>query len=318
MNKVLIIAPEYMGYVERIADNLRKTKTIAVTDIHIPSFKYNNFFSKILNFFLKNISKDIKYTYREKYIKKIIRNETFDIILIVRPDMLAFKTLELLKAKTTLLKSYFYDGVNHYPRKLKTRKYFDEIYSFEPSDCKKYGFIPITNFIYEETQINLESTNFKYAVFNISSFDKKRFPVLLKIASVLKNQKKAFKIIVKTNKKLGAKHLIDIIEKPMSFEDVKLLLKESICMLDLGQIRKHRGLTFRVFEAMGLHKKIITNNPDIVNYDFYNPQNILIIDEKNINIPNSFLHSNYDPIPDSIYKKYTLDSWVKTVFKELF
>lgn len=318
MKKVLIIAPEYMGYVVRIADNLRKTKTINVTDIHIPSFKYENLFDRILNFFLKSISKDIKFNYREKYIEKVIGNETYDTILMVRPDMLAFKTLEQLKTKTTLLKAYFFDGINHYPRKLKTLKYFNEVYSFEPGDCKKYGFIPITNFIYEEAQLNSESKNFKYCVFNISSYDKKRFPILLKIASILNNQRKEFKIIVKTNKEIDSNKLIEIIREPMSFDDIKLLLNESNCMLDLGQIRKHRGLTFRVFEAMGLHKKIITNNPDIVNYDFYDPQNILIIDENNLNIPESFLHSSYHPIPNKIYKKYTLDTWVKTVFKELF
>ena len=232
--------------------------------------------------------------------------------------MLAFKTLEQLKTKTTLLKAYFFDGINHYQRKLKTLKYFDEIYSFEPDDCKKYGFIPITNFIYEEAQLNSETKNYKYCVFNISSYDKKRFPILIKIATILNNQRKEFKIIVKTNKEIASNKLINIIREPMSFEEIKVLLNESNCMLDLGQIRKHRGLTFRVFEAMGLHKKIITNNPDIVNYDFYDPQNILIIDENNINIPESFLHSSYNPIPNKIYKKYTLDTWVKTVFKELF
>ncbi len=318
MKKVLIIAPEYMGYMEKVADELRKHKNIDLTDIHIPSYKYTSLSTKIKNFFLKKLAKDVKFTYRENYIKKIISNKTFDLILIIRPDMFSLKTLKELKTKTPLFKTYFYDGIKRYPRKLKTLKFFNEIYSFEPNDCKKYGFIPITNFIYEEAPINLETKNLKYFIFNISSYDRKRFPILLKIASVLKDQKKNFKIIVKTNKKVETNNLIDIIKKTMTFEDIKLLLKETICMLDLGQIHKHRGLTFRIFEAMGLHKKIITNNPDIVNYDFYDPQNILVINENKINIPDSFLQSSYNPIPIAIYKKYTLDNWVKTVFKELF
>lgn len=88
-------------------------------------------------------------------------------------------------------------------------------------------------------------------------------------------------------------------------------------MLDLGVIDKHKGLTFRIFEAMGLSKKIITNNPDIINYDFYNPQNILIINNENPIIPNHFLETEYTPVPKEIYNKYTLESWVKTVFKEI-
>jgi hypothetical protein len=215
------------------------------------------------------------------------------------------------------LKTYFFDGISRFPRQIKTIRFFDEIYSFEPSDCKKFGFIPITNFIYEEVPFKNKSTSLKYKIFNITSYDKKRFLTLFRIANILKKQKLEYKIIVKTNKKITSNDGIEIIQKSISLEEVKTYLEESISMLDLGVIDKHKGLTFRVFEAIGLHKKIITNNKDIANYDFYNPQNILIIDEKNINIPHSFFTSKYEPIPIEIYTKYTLDSWTKIVFKEV-
>jgi hypothetical protein len=140
---------------------------------------------------------------------------------------------------------------------------------------------------------------------------------LLKIAAILKEQEQQYKIIVKTNKKNLSNGLVDIISEPMNLENTKILLNDSICMLDFGVLNEHRGLTFRIFEAMGLEKKIITNNSDIANYDFYDPNNILIIDEKNINIPLSFLTSKYNPIPKNIYNKYTLDAWTKKVFKEI-
>ena len=202
MKKVLIIAPKFMGYMEKVAEELRKNNSLEITDIHIPEYKYANLSSKIKNFFLKKTEKDLKFEYREKYIKQVIGSENYDTILIVRPDMLSFKNLEQLKSKTPLLKAYFFDGINHYQRKLKTLKYFNEVYSFEPDDCENFGLIPITNFIYEETQINSENKKLKYSVFNISSYDKKRFPILLKISSNLNNQRKDFKIIVKTNKKV--------------------------------------------------------------------------------------------------------------------
>lgn len=111
--------------------------------------------------------------------------------------------------------------------------------------------------------------------------------------------------------------MVTIIRESMSLEEIKVLLQQSVCMLDLGVISKHRGLTFRVFEAMGLHKKIITNNPDIAHYDFYDPQNILIINQEAIEIPKSFLTSAYRPIAYPIYQKYTLDTWVNRVFVEV-
>jgi hypothetical protein len=317
MKKILIISPEYMGYIEKIADNLKKIDTITVTNIQIPKFKYKNLSYRLRNFFLKWFSKDLKFSYRDEYINRIIGDTKYDVILIIRPDLLCLKSLKSLKSKTKLLKTYFFDGVNRFPRQLKTIQFFNEIYSFEPYDCKKFGFIPITNFIYEEVPFNNKSTNLKYKVFNITSFDKKRFLALSRIVNILKKQKLEFKIIVKTNKKITSNVGIEIIKNSISLEEVKTYLEESISMLDLGVIDKHKGLTFRVFEAIGLHKKIITNNADIANYDFYNPQNILIIDEKNINIPQSFFTSKYEPIPIEIYTKYTLNSWTKTVFKEV-
>jgi hypothetical protein len=313
MKKVLIIAPKHMGYIEKMVHELNKYNNIDVTDIHIPKYKYPKLSSKIKNFFLKN---ELKFEHSEKYINNIISDQTFDIILVIRPDLLSIKTLEELKSRTKYFKTYFFDGVNRFKRKLQRAPLFDEIFSFEPEDCKEFGFQFITNFIYEEKPEQSIFEPIKYSVFTISSYNKKRFETLLKVAELLKEQNQAHKIIVMNNK-IESHNLIEIIKEPITLDETKLLLKQSNCMLDIAPIQKHKGLTFRVFEAMGLHKKIITNNPDIANYDFYNPQNILIINENNIDIPNSFLSSEYQPVPDEIYQKYTIQTWVKTMFKEV-
>ncbi|HEY0091450.1 MAG TPA: lipopolysaccharide core biosynthesis protein rfaS, partial [Flavobacterium sp.] len=70
----------------------------------------------------------------------------------------------------------------------------------------------------------------------------------------------------------------------------------------------------RVFEAMGLGKKLITTNPDIVNYDFYNPNNIFVWEESTNEIPEYFLNTPYEELPENIYRKYSQENWVKTIF----
>jgi hypothetical protein len=317
MKKVLIIAPEYMGYIAKVAEELRKNQNLEITDIHIPTFKYPNLKIKIKNFFLKKISRDVKFDYRKKYINTIIGDQLYDCTLVIRPDLFTNTYLKELKIKSTIFKSYFFDGIERFPQKIKTIPLFDEIFSFEPNDCIKYKLKFITNFIYEQNTKPLLKYNKTYNVFNITSYDKKRYILLLKIGTNLKQRKISFKIIVKKKGGKKNKGLIDIITQPISLEIVHNYIQESLCMLDLGVIDKHKGLTFRIFEAMGLSKKIITNNPDITNYDFYNPQNILIINNENPIIPNHFLETEYIPVPKEIYNKYTLESWVKTVFKEI-
>ena len=45
--------------------------------------------------------------------------------------------------------------------------------------------------------------------------------------------------------------------------------------------------------ALGMRKKSITTNLDIKEYDFYDKNNILIIDRKNPIINKEFLETNY-------------------------
>ena len=55
--------------------------------------------------------------------------------------------------------------------------------------------------------------------------------------------------------------------------------------------------------------------PNSKNIDFYNPQNILVIDPNNIKIPTSFVESPYVDIPKHILDPYRIDNWVRKVFE---
>ena len=92
-------------------------------------------------------------------------------------------------------------------------------------------------------------------------------------------------------------------------------LKKCKIVLDL-QRPKQKGLSFRVFESLAFNKKLITLNKEILKYDFYNSQNILVIkDLKHIDIPNSFLKSDYKKVDNKILEKYHISKWVKEVFE---
>ena len=89
--------------------------------------------------------------------------------------------------------------------------------------------------------------------------------------------------------------------------------KNSKAILDLmrvGQI----GLSFRIFEAMAMEKKIVTNNPEIRNYNFYNPNNILVLEEDFSNLNRDFFETPYEKLSKEIYDYYTLESWIDRVF----
>ena len=52
-----------------------------------------------------------------------------------------------------------------------------------------------------------------------------------------------------------------------------------------------------------------------MNYDFYNENNILIIDRENPVIDQNFIDLPYELLPNEIYEKYSLSSWIIEVLK---
>lgn len=51
-------------------------------------------------------------------------------------------------------------------------------------------------------------------------------------------------------------------------------------------------------------------------YDFYNTDNILLLDRNNPKINVDFFGKEYKNLTDDIYKKYSINQWLKTIFKD--
>ena len=102
--------------------------------------------------------------------------------------------------------------------------------------------------------------------------------------------------------------------KMIPFEKLYKIYANSKCVVDVENPGQH-GLTMRSIEIIGLKRKFITTNADIVNYDFYNPNNILVIDRKNPVVDMSFFEKPYEELPKEIYEKYSLKSWILEVLR---
>jgi hypothetical protein len=106
---------------------------------------------------------------------------------------------------------------------------------------------------------------------------------------------------------------ITFLRKRISQQETLKIYSQSNVIIDI--VRKNQtGLSFRIFEAMGLEKKVITNNANIVNYPFYDSYNFLLIkDEKDI-FALSFFHEECI-VSKSIYQDYTIKNWILKIFK---
>ena len=93
-------------------------------------------------------------------------------------------------------------------------------------------------------------------------------------------------------------------------------IQTSKCILDYNTNNKIAPLTLRPLEALFLNKKLITNNLDIINYDFYNPRNIFILGKDDINDIKKFIDTPYQIVDEKIVNYYDFNSWLQRFFEE--
>lgn len=308
--KITIISYDNWGFNSHIANVLaQQGHLVNHIDIYSFRYKYPDFSFRIKNFFLKIFfGENLKHIYYGNKILKILKNQAKqDLILTIKGDFINTKSLIDFKKFSTKSIAFFNDSINRYPNIKNVIPHFDEVFSFEKKDCKKYNLTFKTNFIYNK--LIEDASNLKYDLFNISSTDK-RTKTILKIALAVKKIGINYKIIIFDGKnKLKKYDFIEIIEKPLSLENVNQFITESKVLLDIHRT-KQDGLSFRIFESLGKEKKIITTNADIKHYDFYNSNNILVIDTNKVVIPSDFFENSYQPIPKEILEKYLLENWV--------
>jgi hypothetical protein len=311
--RIAIITTHSFGYIDFLVEKLNKAQNVDLTYINIDSipFSYKNKISRITNSLLKLLSfSGLKEQNRTNFIKKsILKENLFDEILIIRPDKLERKALVFLRKNTFRMTCFLFDGIENFKNQKKTLSFFDTIYSYDKKDVEKYNFEFLTNYIYDDEIETKEITNL---AFNISSFDD-RFPFLEKLAHYLSKKGISFRFIIKKDKIFDHKN-IEISNKYLSIDEVKNIIASSLVLVDI-QKQNQYGLSFRVFEALGYKKKLITNNQDIVTYDFYNKNNIFVITEENYQVPLDFFQTDYVEIDMEILNKYKIENWIYKVFK---
>lgn len=93
--------------------------------------------------------------------------------------------------------------------------------------------------------------------------------------------------------------------------EVIKLIKDSYCILDTDR-ESQTGTTPRLIWALAMNKKVITTNKNIVNFWFYNPEQILVIDRNNPIIPDDFIFSSLtNDFAVNNISRLRIDNWIK-------
>ena len=321
--KVLVIMPFYFKYQNQIKKHLIKRGAevyLINEDVNELSFIY-----KFISIYFKRLYSLIVRQYYKHEFKKL--PSQLDSILIIKGSSINQEEIIKLKKiyKNIKIIMYQWDSIAHYSRAEIVADWCDEKISFDPIDAQKnnWRYRPL----FFDPDFCNKNKNRIYDISYICSIHSDRvrlFKLVLKYCKAnhlnlydyLYSNKWSFirQKIFKKNKSFMINHN-SVKFTPLSFEKTAIIYESSKCLLDY-KFTNQVGLTIRSIESIGHNCKLITNNHQIINEDFFDPNNIYIYDVDNFIIPDSFFVNSYKPIPDDLYYKYSIDGWLDDVFRD--
>lgn len=178
-----------------------------------------------------------------------------------------------------------------------------EYWSFDKDDCKKYNLKYNTTFYFNN--ISVDKIELEKDVVFVGA-DKGRKTALNMLEKVLNKENISTNFHIVPDK--NDPNLDNI--KPMNYKDYLHLTSKCRVILDYIQVGQ-AGLTLRPMESIFLKKKLITNDVNIIYEDFYNPDNIFILNYDKIEKISDFIYLPYIDINLDIVAKYDFINWLK-------
>lgn len=327
---VLLIATAFFGYETSVCDKLKELGA------NVDYYNERSISSAFARALIK-ISPKIFAIKTHAYYRNIIelnKKKEYDYVFCNGATMIDVKVIRMLKESFPKAKYILYcaDSLRGKTNLEKLFYEFDKVVTFDRMDYNYYkNEFKLTNIYFRplyfldcyraENDIIDEIYDFCF----IGTVHSDRYRILKKISTfALENnlqfynysylQSRFMFFFYKIfNREFKCAKFNEFQYEKVKSQTIVKIIKQSKVIIDI-QYPKNSGLTMRTIEMLGMKKKIITTNKDIANYDFYNPNNIHIIDRNDVKFDINFLKSKYIEIPENVYEEYTLESWLEDVF----
>ncbi len=324
--KILLAVPDHVGFPDVFKRNLEHIglEVFTLTAPPIDHFKYKNIFQRAHNFIRKKFFKDRDFKRKlfleqnkHELIQKLNGVEKIDYTLFIRPDQYSIEVVKMVRQKSDKMLCYQWDGLERYPNIYEYIPFMDRFFVFDTKDLSVENTLPLTNFFFDFFETN--SIVNKNEVYYIGSYLEDRLELIGDIDQKLDilGIDRTIKIVSNRNRVIeliNSKGLIPYPNTISYMENLKAVVNATV-LIDI-QNPIHNGLSFRIFEGLGYDKKIITTNTDVIKYDFYHPNNILVWDNQTKEDLSSFLSLPYQVLPKHVKNKYSFTNWFSYITEE--
>ena len=324
--KILFFSPKAFGYEVAIKKRLEELGAVVVYYDERPS---NSFWGKaMLRVSKRSMTVKIESYYKDIY-KELNSFKSFDYIFLLNLEAMPVWFLKKLRVKYVgcPIILYMWDSFRN---KVHTKDYLewcDRTISFDHEDHKHNPQLEFRPLFYLNEYSSIANKKvFDYDISFVATAHSDRYVIAQNVKKQIEGwngvaynyfylqSKKLFLFLKLTNPTFKHTHSSDFKYKSLKTDELLNVIAKSMSVLDI-QHPKQTGLTMRTLEMLGAERKLITTNSSIQYYDFYNPNNICIIDRSNPTLDKEFFNTPYEPISKDLYYKYSLDGWLEFIFR---
>lgn len=318
--RILFIAPRFFGYEREIADAMR------ARGARVDWLADRPYDSPIMTATTRFVPRAVLPFADRLYQSRIeaLAPPRYDHILVLNGQTVSRTFLRRLRRDfpTASLTLYMWDSVENRGRVVENFSLFDRISSFDPSTVDRYG-AQLRPLFYTRTSTPLSPGAGQFDASFVGTAHSDRYAVISRLRGNLDPQLRTFWFLY-----LQARWLFRVYQTtspgmrrakpdefsfaPLGKDRLKDVFEQSIAIVDVEHPRQ-RGLTMRTFETMGLNRKLITTNAQVKGYDFYDPDNILVIDRNDPTVDIDFFRRPYRSLPDDVFKRYSIDGWIDEI-----
>jgi hypothetical protein len=317
--RVVFIAPNFFGY------DLAIERALSRQGAEIFRLKDRPFSSSIFKAFTKVFTRLVRRILDYYYLTRLadIPNN-FDLVLVINGQTVSRNVLNKLKEKNHNAKFilYMWDSLKNRSTVKDSLDLFDKKFSFEKDNSPLFSFRPL----FFEPRVSSVNHKNTYLMSFIGTAHSDRFAIIKKINTAF-SSKVCFWYLFLQAKWVFYWYKISRVDfedakihdfnfLPMSGSDWHNVFMRSEIIVDIEHPMQ-KGLTSRTFEVLGVGKKLVTTNRDVVNYDFYKYGNIYVINRLDPEIPEEFIERKFNPYPSNILNFYSVDGWLGEVLHDV-
>ncbi|EGM78166.1 hypothetical protein Rhein_1586 [Rheinheimera sp. A13L] len=329
--RVLFISPSFFGYEYEIISQLENMGAVVQ---YFDERPFSSSIAKICN--RVNLKFFIKKTIRQHYEKmlKAAADNAFDYFFVISPETMTANFVERLKVINPNIKTllYMWDSIANKDAE-SVLHLFNKVFTFDRDDRDLFPNVEFLPLFYSKvfsrsSGVVSINSDIKYAACFIGSAHSDRAKVVKKIVKEFDRRgMKTFVFLFCPGKlffwlrKLFTNEYAGMSVKEFSFtslskKEIQDVLDSSDIVIDIEH-PSQTGLTMRTIEMLGYGKKLITTNADIVNYDFYDPNNIAVVDRNAPVLTDAYIQSVYKTPMNSVVLSYSLKVWLEKIFVQI-